>query len=112
MISIGYEAFSNTNISTITIPEGVTSIGNYCFTYCSSLTSIQLPSSLLSIGNEAFRKYYGNKVPIKQIEVPKNCKIKKNSFEDYCEVIRKWNSDLLHQLQFVKIFNSNTQLIF
>ena len=36
------------------IPEGVTSIGNYCFDGCSSLTSIELPSSLISIGEHAF----------------------------------------------------------
>ena len=30
LMSIGEKAFSNTNISTITIPEGVTSIGIYC----------------------------------------------------------------------------------
>ena len=36
------------------IPEGVTSIGDYCFDECSLLTSIQLPSSLITIGDNAF----------------------------------------------------------
>ena len=33
----------------------MTSIGDYCFSYNESLTSIQLPSSLISIGYFAFR---------------------------------------------------------
>ena len=36
------------------IPEGVTSIGEECFSECTSLTSIQLPSSLINIGERAF----------------------------------------------------------
>ncbi|MDD7754208.1 MAG: leucine-rich repeat domain-containing protein, partial [Clostridiales bacterium] len=91
LINIGDEAFCNTHISTITIPEGVTSIGDYCFTYCESLTSIQLPSSLLSIGRYAFCHEYDweSKVPLKQVEVPKNCKIGNKAFEEDCKVIRK-----------------------
>ena len=89
LISIGECAFRNTNISTITIPEGVTSIRNSCFYECRSLTNIQLPSSLLSIGEYAFRTYYGYKVPLKQVEVPKNCKIGYKAFEGDCKVIRK-----------------------
>jgi len=42
------------NLTSITIPEGVTSIGNYAFSYCQQLPSITLPSTLLSIGNDAF----------------------------------------------------------
>ena len=37
------------------IPEGVTSIRNYAFRDCSSLTAITLPKSLISIGSSAFR---------------------------------------------------------
>ena len=41
-------------IQTITLYEGVTSIGNSAFYGCSSLTSITLPKSVTTIGNEAF----------------------------------------------------------
>ena len=73
------------------IPEGVTSIGNNCFYECSSLTNIELPSSLISIGDYAFGHEYDweSKVPLKQVEVPKNCKIGYKAFEDDCKVIRK-----------------------
>ena len=36
------------------IPEGVTSIGNFAFAYCSSLTEITIPSSVMNIGEGAF----------------------------------------------------------
>ena len=36
------------------VPEGVTSIGKYCFEQHSLLTSIQLASTLKSIGDKAF----------------------------------------------------------
>jgi hypothetical protein len=36
------------------IPDGVTSIGEYAFSDCSSLTSIKMPDSVTSIGSYAF----------------------------------------------------------
>ena len=53
--SIGDWAFFNcSSLTSITIPESVTSIGNDAFYNCSSLTSITIPESVTSIGNEAF----------------------------------------------------------
>ena len=51
---IGDNAFSNSKITTIIIPEGVTKIGSYCFYNCSELTNITLPSTLNEIGDGAF----------------------------------------------------------
>ena len=44
------------NLSEYTIPDSVTSIGNYAFSGCTSLTSITIPDSVTSIGNDAFRE--------------------------------------------------------
>lgn len=41
-------------LSSINIPEGVTTIGVGAFTECNSLTSITLPDSLTTIGTQAF----------------------------------------------------------
>ena len=41
-------------MTSITIPDSVTSIGRYAFAYCSSLTSITIPDSVTSIGYYAF----------------------------------------------------------
>ena len=38
----------------VTIPNGVTSIGDFAFNYCFTLTSITIPDSVTSIGNYAF----------------------------------------------------------
>ena len=53
--SIGNYAFYGcSSLTSVTIGAGVTSIGNYAFAGCSSLTSITIPKSVTSIGNYAF----------------------------------------------------------
>ncbi|MDE7419947.1 MAG: leucine-rich repeat domain-containing protein [Muribaculaceae bacterium] len=42
-----------------TLPESVTSIGDYAFSLCSGLTSVTIPNSVTSIGDEAFRECSG-----------------------------------------------------
>ena len=41
-------------IGNYAIPDSVTSIGDYAFYYCSSLTSVTIPNSVTSIGNDTF----------------------------------------------------------
>ncbi len=53
--SIGEYAFSGcSSLASITLPEGVTSIADRAFEGCSSLASITLPEGLTSIGSYAF----------------------------------------------------------
>ncbi len=52
---IDTEAFSScSNITSITIPDGIKSIGYYAFLSCSSLTSITIPDSVTQIKPYAF----------------------------------------------------------
>lgn len=50
----------------VTIPGGVTAIGESAFEKCSSLTGIQFPSGLTEIGNKAFRDCSG----LKSVTIP------------------------------------------
>ena len=52
---IGYTAFNNcTNLTSITIPNGITKICGWTFNGCISLNSVKIPDSVTEIGNSAF----------------------------------------------------------
>lgn len=52
---IGDSAFENcTDVVVIELPEGVKTIGNYAFRYCSSLRKVVIPGTVTSIASNAF----------------------------------------------------------
>lgn len=53
--TIGKSAFAKSGITSISIPEGVTSIGAEAFESCDVLTEVTLPSTVTSISGEAFK---------------------------------------------------------
>jgi len=65
--SIGQEAFRNCKeLTTVTIPEGVTHIDGRAFDLCDGLKSVMLPSSLKVVGFAAFGKCVG----LKSVAIP------------------------------------------
>ncbi len=53
--AIGDRAFLECkNLASVTIPDGVTSVGSGAFCRCEGLTSVTLPESVMSIGDMAF----------------------------------------------------------
>ena len=55
IITIGSFVFNGcTGLASVTIPEGVTTIGSYAFCGCTGLTDLTLPESVTTIGDYAF----------------------------------------------------------
>jgi hypothetical protein len=64
----------------ISLPAGVTSLGEMAFAYCSSLTSITLPASIASIGDAAF----ADCTSLTSITLPASITSIRNSAFAYC----------------------------
>lgn len=47
-------AFQDSNIISIVIPDGVVTLGRYCFEKCANLNSVVLPNSVTSLGLQCF----------------------------------------------------------
>ena len=54
-----YCFYECSSLTSITIPNSVTSLGENCFKSCSSLTSITIPNSVTSLGYDCFRDCSG-----------------------------------------------------
>ena len=55
VIKINEKVFSgNTNLTAVTLPEGLVEIGEYAFSGCQNLESVALPESLTTLGDYAF----------------------------------------------------------
>ena len=78
--SIGDGAFSYcSGLTSVTIPNSVTYIGEYAFEYCSGLTSVTIGNSVTEIGDHAFSGCSG----LTSIDIPNSVtSIRSYAFED------------------------------
>ena len=72
-------------LTSVTIPNSVTSIGEWAFEGCESLTSVSIPNSVTSIGNSAFSDCSG----LTSVSVPAHTEIGEYAFPDHTKIIRK-----------------------
>ena len=85
-------AFSHcTGLTSIVIPNSVTSIGGYAFGNCTSLTSIEIPDSVTSIGDYAF----GNCTGLTDAYFPENASLGENLFIYTDQPINVWYYEVL-----------------
>ncbi|MDR3335260.1 MAG: leucine-rich repeat domain-containing protein [Treponema sp.] len=56
---IGPQAFYDTKLTSITIPESVTTIGDWAFGLCAGLTTVTIPAGVTTIGKNAFARCAG-----------------------------------------------------
>ena len=105
MTSIGeYTFLCCSSLTSITIPNSVTSIGHGAFSGCSGLTSITIPESVTSIDRSAFSECSG----LTSITIPQSVtSIGGGAF--YCDNIRTVKSYITEPYPAANAFSSITQ---
>ena len=84
--SIGEYAFCGCHdLESVTIPNSVTDIEDGTFMDCTGLTSIEIPNSVTSIGYDAFQGCTN----LTSVTISKLCYIDAKSFPKNCKIIRR-----------------------
>ena len=87
---IGYAFYRRNSLTSITIPNSVTSIGYSAFDCCSSLTSITIPNSIKCIEKYAF--FYCNK--LKNVVIGDKVYKKHKVIKNKCKAYKAFNADM------------------
>ena len=84
--SIGEYAFSHcSGLTTVDIPNSVTSIGGFAFSHCSGLTTVDIPNSVTTIGAFAFEFCSG----MTSINIPNSVTSIGSGAFDFCSGLKK-----------------------
>lgn len=78
---------SATRLTSVTIPESVTTIGEYAFYSCRGLTKITIPNSVTTIASRAFSSCTG----LTEITIPNSVTTIGSEAFEYCTVLTKVN---------------------
>ena len=78
------------SLTSVTLPNSITSIGYSAFECCSSLTSITIPSSIKCIGKYAF--FYCNK--LKNVVIGDKVYKKHKVIKNKCKAYKAFNADM------------------
>ncbi|MDE5607476.1 MAG: leucine-rich repeat domain-containing protein, partial [Muribaculaceae bacterium] len=82
-LSYNHSPFNcQTKLTTVTIGNSVTTIGDSAFEGCSGLTSLTIPNSVTEIGEKAFLNCTFNKIICEAITPPQIGKLKGGAFSD------------------------------
>ena len=84
VISIGRKAFENSDITSVTIPNTVTTIGDEAFASCLVLSNVNIPGSVTTIGYHAFYWCEG----LKSISLPNSVTSIGNGAFYWCESLK------------------------
>ncbi len=74
--TIGESAFKGSAVTSVSMPESITSIGRYAFFGCENLESVVLPESLTTLGSSAFsscKSLKAIKIPSVVTTIPDRC---------------------------------------
>ncbi|MCQ4635394.1 fibronectin type III domain-containing protein [Anaerovorax odorimutans] len=78
---IGQTAFQNAKLTSIVIPDSVTTMGSEAFTGCGALTEVKLSKNMEAIPDAAFDAGTSKTIKLKNLEIPDGVKtIGKNAF--------------------------------
>jgi hypothetical protein len=72
VIALDLSAFTLSNLTTVVIPDTVTSIGDTAFSSCYNLTGVQLPSSMTFQGSYMAYGLFADCTALKSITIPNN----------------------------------------